>query len=299
MRHVGFDLGGTLLRGLAESDGVREAVATHEVPRSYDALLDLIAELAGRADAVGIGLPGTSAGGTPVFVPALPWLEGRPLAADLEARLGAPVRLGLDGHLTLLAESVEGAAKGRRSAVLVAVGTGIGGALLVDGRIWRGAHGSAGSWGWLPDGTDPAADGTARGGSSGPGGGSAHGGSSGPGGRSAHGGFERAASGSALGGRGPELVAAARAGRVPAELDAYAVRLARGIAALASTLDPEVVLVGGGMADAMDVLGPMLAVHIERLASPDGRRVPVIAAGLGSSAGVVGALLAARIGVDW
>ncbi|MEV4161526.1 ROK family protein [Nonomuraea dietziae] len=279
MRHVGFDVGGTLLRVLAASGGVRGPVARHEVPRSYEALLDLLTELTGPgADAVGIGLPGTSAGGTPVFVPALPWLEGRPLAADLEARLGAPVRLGLDGHLTLLAESVEGAAKGRRSAVLVAVGTGIGGALLVDGRLWRGAHGSAGSWGWLQGEPDPAPLAA---------------------GYPAHGGFERAASGSALGRRGPELVAAAREGRVPPELEAYAVRLARGIAALGSTLDPEIVLVGGGMADAMDVLGPMLAVHIERFASPDGRRVPVVAAGLGSGAGVVGALLAAEIGEDW
>ncbi|WP_431896453.1 ROK family protein [Nonomuraea sp. bgisy101] len=283
MRYVGVDVGGTLLRVLVESDGVRGAVARHTVPRSYDELVGLVAELAGPgAHAVRVGLPGTSAGGSPVFVPALPWLQNRPLADDLAERLGAPVRLGLDGHLTLLAESVEGAAKGRRSAVLVAVGTGIGGALLVDGRIWRGAHGSAGSWGWLPAGSDTGPD------------------TGGPDtGGFDTGGFEGAASGAALGGRGPELVAAARAGRMPPELDAYARRLARGIAALASTLDPEVVVVGGGMADAMDVLGPMLAVHIERLASPDGRRVPVVAAGLGSSAGAVGALLAARIGEDW
>ncbi|MER7504129.1 ROK family protein [Nonomuraea pusilla] len=278
MRHVGVDVGGTSVRVLREQDGTRGPVARRDVPGSYEELVELVADLAGPgADAVGVGLPGTSADGVPRFVPALPWTQGRPLARDLAEAVGAPVRLGLDGHLTLLAESVEGAAKGRRSAVLVAVGTGIGGALLVDGRVWRGAHGSAGSWGWLPaTGASGAAAEAA-----------------------AHGPYERAASGSALAGRGPALVAAARAGRADPELEAYAARLAEGIAALASALDPEIVLVGGGMADAMDVLGPLIARHIAVSASPDGRRVPVVPAGLGSEAGVVGALLAARIGEDW
>jgi len=58
----------------------------------------------------------------------------------------------MDGQLTLLGEVLEGAASGYRSCVLVAVGTGIGGALMIEGRIWRGHHGGAGAWGWLPAG---------------------------------------------------------------------------------------------------------------------------------------------------
>lgn len=273
---VGLDVGGTAVRALRESGGVRGEVARRPVPGDYDSLLALLAELVGEApEAVGVGLPGTCEGDRALFVPALPYLRDRPLGRDLAERVGAPVRLGLDGHLTLLAEAREGAARGLRSAVLVAVGTGIGGAFMADGRIWRGAHGSAGSWGWLP--ADP------------------------PHAEAGHGPFERAASGSALGGRGPALVAAARRGdpSATAELQTYAVRLARGVAALASVLDPEAVLVGGGMADAMDVLGPMLDAHVARYASPDGRRVPVLATGLGSHAGVVGALLAAGIGDAW
>lgn len=268
---VGIDVGGTSVRVLAETPDGRGELVTAPVAGSYDAFLAQVAGLCAgiaRPAGVGIGLPGTSGEGRPVFVPALPWLEGRPLREDLEARLDAPVRLGLDGHLTLLAEAAEGAAKGVRSAVLLAVGTGIGGALLIDGRIWRGVHGSAGSWGWLPADVPH---------------------------KPLHGPFEQAASGSSLH-DGPALVAAARAGdeRACAALDAYAARLARGVAAVASTIDPEIILIGGGLADAMDVLGPPLQRHVARFASPDGRRVPVRPAALGSRAGVVGALLIAR-----
>ncbi|MBE3011759.1 ROK family protein [Microbispora sp. NEAU-D428] len=268
---IGIDVGGTSVRVLAETPDGRGEPVTAPVAGSYDAFLTQVAGLCAgivRPAGVGVGLPGTSGENRPLFVPALPWLEGRPLREDLEARLGAPVRLGLDGHLTLLAEAAEGAAKGVRSAVLLAVGTGIGGALLIDGRIWRGVHGSAGSWGWLPaDAPDDAV----------------------------HGPFEQAASGSSLR-DGPALVAAAREGdeRASAALDAYAARLARGVAAVASTIDPEIILIGGGLADAMDVLGPPLRRHVARFASPDGRRVPVRPAALGSRAGVVGALLIAR-----
>jgi predicted NBD/HSP70 family sugar kinase len=273
---VGIDVGGTFVRAMTETSGVRAEPVTLPVADGYAAFLDQVTRLcrgAGAPEAVAIGLPGTSERGTPVFVPALPWLQGRPLAGDLGERLGARVSLAVDGHLTLLAESAEGAAKGLRSAVLVAVGTGVGGALLVGGRIWRGAHGSAGSWGWLPAGVPPDAR---------------------------HGPFERVAAGPSLEG-GPALVAAARAGdpAAPVALDAYALRLARGIAALASILDPEIVLIGGGMADAMDVLGPLLQAHVAVWASPDGRRVPVRATALGSRAGVVGALLAAGLGEEW
>ncbi|MFF4124517.1 ROK family protein [Microbispora rosea] len=276
---VGIDVGGTSVRVLAETPDGRGEPVTAPVAGSYDAFLTQVTGLCAgiaRPAGVGVGLPGTSGKSRPLFVPALPWLEGRPLRDDLEARLGAPVRLGLDGHLTLLAEAAEGAAKGARSAVLLAVGTGIGGALLIDGRIWRGVHGSAGSWGWLPANVpdDPMRDSVRD---------------------SVHGPFEQAASGSSLR-DGPALVAAARAGdeRACAALDAYAARLARGVAAVASTIDPEIILIGGGLADAMDVLGPPLQRHVARFASPDGRRVPVRPTALGSRAGVVGALLIAR-----
>jgi predicted NBD/HSP70 family sugar kinase len=278
---LGVDVGGSSVRVVAQDeDGTRSAVRTEPVPRAYDDFLALVADLTrdvvpGPLAAVGCGLPGTAHGQTAAFVPALPWIEGRPVGADLAAALGAPVSLALDGHLTLLAEAREGAARGRRSAVLVAVGTGIGGALMVDGRIWRGRDGSAGSWGWLPAaGAVADVD---------------------------HGGFEQVASGSALTAlaaaaepptTAQALVGAARAGDEAAcgVVREYAQRLGRGIAALASLLDPEIVLVGGGLSAAMDVLQPHVDDAVRQHASPDGRSVPVRATALGPHAGVVGAL---------
>jgi glucokinase/fructokinase len=282
---LGVDVGGTWVRLIAaRPGGERLQAAPAPTPDSYGDLLATIAEMVppearGRVAGATCGVPGSCDLERPVFVPALPWVEGEPLAAGLSAILQAPVRLGTDGHLTLLAEVGEGVAAGVRSAALVAVGTGIGGALMVDGKIWRGHSGSAGSWGWLP------ADGLAPSGGHGP--------------------LERAASGSALSEmaravvpnwRGPELVEAARSGDAAAlaALGEYARRLARGVAAIASAIDPEVVVIGGGLSAAMDVLGPLLAPHVEALASPDGGRVPVRPAALGPAGGAVGALLDAQ-----
>jgi glucokinase/fructokinase len=257
-------------------------------PTSYaDLVATIVAmvpgEATGRIAAVGCGIPGSTDGERPLFVPALPWLEGELLRSHLSSVLQATVRLGTDGHLTLLAEAREGSAAGAASAVLVAVGTGIGGAVMVGGRIWRGYHASAGSWGWLP--------------------------ATGAGVVPGHGPFEQMASGTALselanslvpGWSGPDLVHAARQGGPTAisALTDYAARLAAGIAGIASVIDPEVVLVGGGLSAAMDVLGPLLDEQIRALASPDGGKVAVRAAALGPQAGVVGALLAAQCGEE-
>jgi predicted NBD/HSP70 family sugar kinase len=286
--YVGIDVGGTSVRVAAEDGpGRRSKVVSALTPSSYRELLTTIGRLAatvseGRVLAAACGLPGTSDGARPRFVPALGFVEGMPMSADLAATLGVPALLANDGQLALLGEAREGAAKDCASAVLVTVGTGIGGAIMVDGRIWSGHHGSAGSWGWL----------------------------SAPGsGDHVHGPFERAASGSALsvaaaahapGTAGPDLIEAARR-REPGALravSAYAEQLGRGIAAIASVIDPEVVLVGGGLSEAMDVLGPAIEDCRRRFASPDGRLVPVRAAALGRHAGVVGALWAARRGAE-
>jgi predicted NBD/HSP70 family sugar kinase len=74
----------------------------------------------------------------------------------------------------------------------------------------------------------------------------------------------------------------------------YIAQLAPGIAAVASILDPEAVLIGGGLSAAMDLLGPLLDERVKALASPAGRKVPLRAAALGPDAGVVGALWAAQ-----
>lgn len=283
--HLGIDVGGTSVRLLGERlDGPRGEIVRAPTPGTYDEFLALVATLAPRAVAgpvvaAGCGVPGKVEDGVPRFVPALPWLEGRSLAADLGEVLDAPVELAVDGHVALLGEATEGAARDCDSAVLVAVGTGIGGAIMIDRRIWTGAHGSAGSWGWLP----------------------AEGAVEDPG----HGPWEQVASGSALAARAAafapplaahELVERARGGDPVAatEIEAFARRLGRGIAAIASILDPEVVLLAGGLSSAVDLLEPGIAACLRDLGSPDARRVPVRVAELGPDAGVVGALVHAR-----
>jgi len=286
---VGIDLGGTHLRLLGESDnGERTGVACVPTPRGYDDLLSRVASmlassLNGPVSAIGCGICGTSDDEQAVFVPALPWIEGRPIGKDLSALANAPVLLGMDGHYTLLSEMTEGAAKTCGSAVLVAGGTGIGGAIMLGRKIWRGARGSAGSFGWL----------CARGGTD----------------DREHGPYEQIASGAALskvadeyraGWKGEELVAAARAGDAGAVAltNRFGKEFGRGLAALASVLDPEMIIVGGGLSEAMDVLGAAIEEAMRDCASPNGRQVAIRRAALGSHAGVIGALVATKAGAE-
>lgn len=281
---LGLDVGGTNLRAaLGRPDGqLASGPVRRPVPRDYSALLSTVAELAddleirpGQLAAVGVGIPGSADDDGPRWVPALPYLDGTPLGADLGRQLGAPVRFANDAHCTLLAEWDRGAALGVRNAVLVAVGTGIGGALLADGRLVRGATGVAGAFGWLPASVQP---------------------------DPRHGPWEQVASGAALGrvaaevGRsGEQLVQSARGGDADARdrLDGFAYALGTGVAALASCLDPEVIVLSGGLSELFDVLEPGMSRAVQDWASPAGRAVRLAPAELGSDAGVIGALLLA------
>ncbi len=146
---VGVDVGGSGVRLVTEaSPGGRSAVVGAPTPASYRELVDLIGKLVAetgqgtRPTSTVVGLPGTTSDDRPTWVPALRYLDGRPLAQDLREVLSGPVRLGNDAQMALYGEATEGAARGGRNVVLVTVGTGIGGAVLVEGRILRGAHGS-------------------------------------------------------------------------------------------------------------------------------------------------------------
>ncbi|HEX3804917.1 MAG TPA: ROK family protein [Solirubrobacteraceae bacterium] len=276
---LGIDIGGTHVRILGEdTDGRRSEVVSAPVASSYDGLLELIAELTDTVgkppfSAIGCGLPGSTSADVPIYVPAIPWIEGRAFADDLSRLLGGSVTLAMDGQLTLLGEVLEGAASGYRSCVLVAVGTGIGGALMIEGRIWRGHHGGAGAWGWLPAG-DPGVQRAL---------------------------FEQVASGTALGERATALqhdwtsralVTAARSGSEPAraELVAYGERLGRGLAAIVNLVDVEAVIFGGGLVAEVDLLTDPITSALEAAISPTTRGVAFVPAGLGPMAGVVGAL---------
>lgn len=287
---LGIDLGGTRLRAAwATADGPLEprALGDEPAPRSAVELAARVAAYAAGAEGVGslaVTVPGLVDGTVCRWVPNLPYLDGLDLA-ELLAGVGARVVAGNDAQLALLAESALGAASGARDAILLAVGTGIGSAVLSQGRIARGAHGGACSFGWAcGDLADP---GDAR-----------------------SGWLERRASGRALDALGATLepprdgsglIAAARAGDAAAlaalapATDALGATLAGAVA----LLDPEVVLLAGGVAAGADVLEPLIRAALAPRVPAHLRAVPVRAGEFGPRAGIAGALLAARSGPTW
>lgn len=157
---IGIDLGGTKIAGIALADGGKE-LARHRTatPRGYGETLEavaatvaaLAADAGQRAGGVGIALPGiVDSGAGTVRAVNLPWLTGRPLASDLERRLGRPVRIANDANCFALSEAVDGAAAGAATMFGAILGTGVGGGIAVGGGILPGANGMAGEWGHAP-----------------------------------------------------------------------------------------------------------------------------------------------------
>ena len=156
---IGIDVGGTKIAAVALSPSgeeiARRRVAT---PPDYIALLGAIAELvreldreAGEAGTVGVGIPGAVVPHTGLVKNANSvWLNGRPLGRDLEARLDRPVRLMNDANCFAISEATDGAAAGAHLVFGVILGTGVGGGIVVDGRVLLGANLIAGEWGHNP-----------------------------------------------------------------------------------------------------------------------------------------------------
>ena len=178
--HVGIDLGGTKIFGaLVGADGSvsDETYLEHgrevttpppnftakeaALGSAYAHLQKLAAGLCARARAtgrrplgIGIGAPGiVGAGGLVISSGALAW-KNAPLGALLENRLGLPVRVENDVNLAALGEHAVGAGRGKASLFLIAIGTGIGGGCILDGRLWRGNHFAAAEIGALLPGPE-------------------------------------------------------------------------------------------------------------------------------------------------
>src|SRR5690606_6617564 len=133
--------------------------ARHPNPGSYEAYIEAAASLIGqveaavgrRFDKLGVGAPGSISPVTGRMRNANSvWLNGRPLREDLEARLGRAVRLANDANCMALSEATDGAGRGARVVFGVILGTGCGGGLVIDGRLWEGRNGVAGEWGHTP-----------------------------------------------------------------------------------------------------------------------------------------------------
>ncbi len=243
---IGIDLGGTKIEGVRlHPDGRLDPRLRIPTPGGdYRAILDAIADLVARLDPggtlpVGIGTPGALSPATGLLRNSnSTCLNGRPLLHDLEQRLGRPVRLANDADCFALSEAADGAAAGARSVFGVIIGTGTGAGIVVDGRLLAGPNAIAGEWGHNPlpwprpeELPGPACY------------------------CGKHGCIETFVSGPGMArdhGSGEDsrhIVAAAAAGdpHAQATLDRYHDRLARALASVINILDPEVIVLGGGM----------------------------------------------------
>ena len=161
---LGIDLGGTKTEILAlgtasEGSGGRELLRKRvATPGDYDSLMRAVAGLVAAAEAelgarasVGMAIPGSESFGTGLIKNAnTTWLNGRPMRADLESALGRDVRLANDANCFALSEASDGAAAGADVVFGVIAGTGVGGGVVVNGKVLVGAHGIGGEWGHIP-----------------------------------------------------------------------------------------------------------------------------------------------------
>lgn len=286
---VGIDLGGTKIEGVVlDGDRViaRERVATRQ-ERGYDAIVATIAELVARlrllapgCERVGLGTPGALSSRTGAVKNSnTTCLNGRWLHRDVAERTGLEVVIENDANCFALAEAVVGAARGAEMVFGVILGTGVGGGLVLGGRVWHGRQGIAGEWGHHSiDPLGPPCYCGQRG--------CVEAWISGP---SVVGRY-REAGGDAH--EMQEVVAAARRGVPLAEehFEFFLDRFGRALANVIDVLDPEIVVLGGGLSH-IDELYAGGRSAVQRYVFNDELTTPIVRNALGDSAGVIGAAL--------
>lgn len=282
---IGIDIGGTNLRA-ARISGIGEILEFHAEPiaRDPDRVIERIAALCRDLDdasvaGVGVGVPGrVDARTRAVLSGGYLDLSGSALAQRLEALLGKPVVVDNDCNMALVGEMASGAAQGFDNAVMFTIGTGIGGAIAVDGKVLRG-RGTGGQLGHVTVKLDglPCACGRL-------------------------GCVETTSSGTALGrliaeagipaGTRAEALLDREAAGDPAAravLDAWALPMRAAIDSVVAAVDPELVLLGGG-------LGTAAHRALARAPTMSAWYVcPVVPAQLGDDAGVIGAAVSALV----
>lgn len=312
---IGVDVGGTKVMAVeVSSDGAVERVARRmtpgrrvEVALLEEALTQAVHEVAGGRRIAGVGLAAAgfvdAAGERVMFAPHLPW-HGEQVRARLAERWQVPVFLDNDANCAARAETAYGAAVGARDALVVTLGTGIGGAVVLDGELHRGRNGMAGEFGHMrvmPEGRECECGG--------------------------RGCWEQYSSGNALvrfaraaleapgmAGilldlaegdpalvDGPMVTQAADAGDPVAlqAFDSVGTWLGAGLADLVAALDPEVIVIGGGVSAAGDLLLEPARAELARALVGAADRVipPVLRAAHGPEAGAVGAASLVRDGL--
>ena len=290
---IGIDLGGTKIEVIA-LDEAGVTLLRQRVPTptgNYAATLDAVVELVhlvegstGLQGTVGIATPGAISPRTGRMKNSNSTvLNGRALDRDLESRLGRPVRMENDANCFALSEAIDGAGAAARTVFGVILGTGVGGAVVIDRHVLIGRNRIAGEWGHnalpFPCATDPAPV-------------PCYCGKSGC--------IETYLSGAGLARdfeqrtgrqiRAEEIAHAAATGDAHAKhaLEGYADRLARGLASVVNLIDPDCIVLGGGLSNLAElyaVVPPLLGQY----AFSDGVDTPIVRAQHGDSSGVRGA----------
>jgi fructokinase len=286
----GIDLGGTKTEGIildaAGRETWRKRIATDT--SGYEAVMQgiarLYAEMVWAADeaphTLGIGTPGAISHRTGLMKNSnTVCLNGQPVASDLRARLGRSLEVANDANCFALAEALQGAGVGKRVVFGVIMGTGCGGGIVIDGRVHVGLQGIGGEWGHAV--IDPAGPLCYCG----------HRGCvetyiSGSGLERAH--FD--ATGWRLSAQ--EIVAAAAAGEATcrALMDDFHAAFGRAMANLIAVLDPDMVVIGGGLSNVESLYTRGVEEVAQRVFS-DSLETPIVRHRLGDSAGVIGAAL--------
>ena len=308
---VGVDVGGTkVLAGVVDSTGrvlhkLRRQTPSTDAEAVEDTIVDLVANFSSSfpVAAVGIGAAGfvDASRSTVRFSPHLAW-QDEPLRAKVGSRVHLPVVVDNDANVSALAETRFGAGRGHRIVMCVTLGTGIGGAVVIDGRVFRGANGMAGEFGHIQMV---------------PGGHRCECGNRGC--------WEQYASGNALVREAREMMVAsspmahtlremangdpvALSGPLVTEAARNGDPLARemlgevgtwlgvGLAGMAAAFDPSCIIVGGGVSEAGDLLLDSTREAFRRTLTGRGLRPepPILPAALGADAGFIGAADMAR-----
>jgi len=295
---IGIDLGGTKIE-IAALDGsgatihrARLATPAGDYAATLDVLVGLVRDVEavhGCADSIGIGTPGSISRATGAIKNSNSvCLNGRHLGQDLESRLDRPVRLANDANCFALSESTDGAGAGHRIVFGVILGTGVGGGLVIDGRVVDGPNGITGEWGHNPlllgerhgrDTPRPCYCGRL---------GCVETVLSGPALEADHAWAAGASGGARLSAEHIAQHAAAGEAACVQTLDRYARHLAQALAVVINIVDPDVIVLGGGVSN-IDLLYQRVPALWSRWIFADQVHTRLVRNHHGDSSGVRGA----------
>lgn len=287
---IGIDLGGTKTEGIVLLDGEMVLRERYASPRSYQASVSAIADWVeatenrlGGTGSVGLGIPGALSPQHGRVKNANPqWLIGHDLKGDLEARLNRKVRIANDADCFTLSEAMDGAAAGFNSVFGVIIGTGCGGGFFINGGLVQGPNAISGEWGHNPLPYRSDDDGPAR---------ICYCGRtdcietfvSGPGLSKT---FEQSTGEWCS---AEDLAARRDQPQVRETLWRYCSQLARSLAGVINIVDPDCIVIGGGVSNLPDLYDPSFKEEIERSVFSDYCSTSIRKAHHGDSSGVRGA----------